>query len=205
VADTVDTLIAELQAIVDVDATAAVRLLNRRHRQAVARAQSYITGVGLVETVDPGLYSRPASPEVVEFHGPMYVAGVPYSRGRETDWYAYQQGWLVWDGPGLFAVIGEGVAVIPAPASGTVVSIVAACMPPDLAAGQPATAIKLDDDAFDALVDGAAATELLRIGEGDPVSMEAKFTAMCEEQRLRQRRRLRGPGPAQIRVQGYTA
>jgi hypothetical protein len=209
VADDVDTLIAELREFVDVDATVALRLLNRRHRLAVARAQTYLAPFTLVETATAGLYARPASPEVVEFHSPLYVgpagSAVPYSKGRETDFYAYQQGWLVWEGPGLFVVIADGVAVIPAPASGTLVQGTGACMPPDLVAGGAASTIKLDDDALDALVEGAAATELLRIGEGDPVSLEAKFTAMCEEQRLRQRRRLRGRGPGQIRVEGYTA
>jgi hypothetical protein len=54
-------------------------------------------------------------------------------------------------------------------------------------------------------VEGAAATELFRIGEGDPVSLETKFDSACDEQRRRARRRNRGSGTTQIRIQGVNA
>jgi hypothetical protein len=212
VADDVDTLIAEVREIVDVDATAALRLLNRRHRQAVARAQTYFLQVSLEATVVPGAYVLPAGQhgKIVEISNAFTVDGgltgqVWDTRGREGDWFAYQQGRLAWEGNGLFVPMATGVFLIPPPDLGTSVAALGVGVPPDLVAGGSAATIYLDADGYDALVEGAAATELLRIGEGDPVSMEAKFTAMCEEQRLRERRRLRGPGPAQIRVQGYTA
>jgi hypothetical protein len=67
------------------------------------------------------------------------------------------------------------------------------------------TTLKVDLDLLDALVEGAAATELFRIGEGDPVSLETKFDSACDEQRRRARRRNRGSGTTQIRIQGVNA
>ena len=198
-ADDVDTLVAELQAIVDVDDPAALRRLNSRHRTMVARARSYQPTVAIGNTVvGQAGYPFPSSPEIVELLQ-VYVDGVPYGKAKRDDDYSYSQGGLIWEGPtGLwFAEEDSELILIPAPSTaGLAITALAACYPPDLAAGQPASAFKIDGEFQEPLVNGAAATELLRIGEGDPASMEATFTAACEEQRRRVDKRMRGSGPA---------
>jgi hypothetical protein len=208
VADDVDSLVAELQAVVDVDATAAVRLLNRRHRQMVARGRCYRTTVAFGSSVaDQAAYAFPGSPQVVELQA-VTVDGVPYGKARRDDGYAYSQGVLSWSGPqGLwFAEEDSTLILTPAPgSSGLAIVGQALALPPDLVAGGAASTLKIDLDLVDALVDGAAATELFRIGEGDPVSFETKFDSACDEQRRRARRRNRGSGTTQIRISGVNA
>jgi hypothetical protein len=208
VADDVDSLVAELQAVVDVDATAAVRLLNRRHRQMVARGRCYRTTVAFGTSVaDQSGYAFPASPQVVELQA-VTVDGVPYGKARRDDGYAYSQGVLSWSGPqGLwFAEEDSTLILTPAPgSSGLAIVGQALALPPDLVAGGAASTLKIDLDLVDALVDGAAATELFRIGEGDPVSFETKFDSACDEQRRRARKRNRGSGTTQIRISGVNA
>jgi hypothetical protein len=208
VADDVDSLVAELQAVVDVDATAAVRLLNRRHRQMVARGRCYRTTVAFGSSVaDQNGYAFPASPQVVELQA-VTVDGVPYGKARRDDGYAYSQGVLSWSGPqGLwFAEEDSTLILTPAPgSSGLAIVGQALALPPDLVAGGAASTLKIDLDLVDALVDGAAATELFRIGEGDPVSFETKFDSACDEQRRRARKRTRGSGTTQIRISGVNA
>jgi hypothetical protein len=208
VADDVDSLVAELQAVVDVDATAAVRLLNRRHRQMVARGRCYRTTVAFGSSVaDQAAYAFPVSPQVVELQA-VTVDGVPYGKARRDDGYAYSQGVLSWSGPqGLwFAEEDSTLILTPAPgSSGLAIVGQALALPPDLVAGGAASTLKIDLDLVDALVEGAAATELFRIGEGDPVSFETKFDSACDEQRRRARRRNRGSGTTQIRISGVNA
>jgi hypothetical protein len=208
VADDVDSLVAELQAVVDVDATAAVRLLNRRHRQMVARGRCYRVPVAFGSSVaDQAAYPFPASPQIVELQQ-VTVDGVPYGKARRNDGYSYSQGALEWSGPVGLWFAEEDSTLILTPAPGTAgLAIVgqALALPPDLVAGGAATTLKIDLDLVDALVEGAAATELFRIGEGDPVSFETKFDTACEEQRRRARRRNRGSGTTQIRIQGVNA
>jgi hypothetical protein len=115
VADDVDTLIAELQAIVDVDATAALRLLNRRHRQAVARAQTYFTPVSLDGDGDPGLRRgrrRSTARSWRSGNAFTWPAGSGRSGTRaaaRTTGTRISRGWLAWEGNGLFVPIGTGV------------------------------------------------------------------------------------------------
>jgi hypothetical protein len=206
--DDVDSLIAELQAVVDVDTTAALRLLNRRHRQMVARGRCYRTTVDFgLSVADQSGYAFPASPPIVELQE-VTVDGVPYGKARRDDWYSYSQGALTWTGPpGLwFAEEDSTLVLTPAPgSSGLAIVGAALALPPDLVSGGAVTTLKVDLDLLDALVEGAAATELFRIGEGDPVSLETKFDSACDEQRRRARRRNRGSGTTQIRIQGVNA
>lgn len=207
-ADDVDALVAEVQGIVDLSPAAALRALNRRHRQMVARGHSLQASISFGVTVAGDLsYAFPASPQVIELRE-VYVDGVPFGKVKRNDWYSYSQGVFVWEGPtGLWFAEEDGDLILTPPPTTAGLAIVglAVVMPDDLVAGQPVTALKVDTDFFDALVNGAAATELLRIGEGDPASLEATFTAACEELRARVRRRMRGSGPTQIRVQGLNA
>lgn len=206
-ADDVNTLVAELQGIVDADATAALRLLNRRHRQMVARAQSLKDHVEILTVANTAGYgvtdvnNRPVL-EVLN----VTVDGAEYTRGKQSDAFQYAQGLLVFDGYGLFLADAARVTLVPTPTqTGLEIDVFCARLPDDLVVGGAGTTIKVDFDLLDALVDGAAATELARIGEGDPASLEAKFSAACEELRSRERRRFYGGGPAQIRVQGLNA
>jgi hypothetical protein len=133
---------------------------------------------------------------------------VPYGKARRDDWYSYSQGALTWTGPpGLwFAEEDSTLVLTPAPdSSGLAIVGAALALPPDLVSGGAVTTLKVDLDLLDALVEGAAATELFRIGEGDPVSLETKFDSACDEQRRRARRRNRGSGTTQIRIQGVNA
>jgi hypothetical protein len=207
VAEDVASLVNELQAIVDADSTAAVRLLNRRHRQMVARGQSYKTSVSFVTVANQAGYAvvDPSSRPVLEVHN-LTVDGGEYTRGKRSDAFQYAQGLLSFDGYGLFLADGSSVTLVPTPTqAGLTVSAFCSLLPPDLNIASVAADLKVDQDLLDALVDGAAATELTRIGEGDPASLEAKFSAACEELRSRERRRFFGGGPAQIRIIGVNA
>ena len=204
-ADDVDTLVAELRTIVDLDATAALTRLNRKHREMCAFSRCYqaTTSIG-VTVADDATYALPDRVvEVLE----VYVDGAPYGKANRRDAYAYSQGRLSFDGDGLWIGSEDSdITLVPTPTeAGLALTVFGALIPPDLAAAGAAATIKIDLDFFDALVDGAAATELRRIGEGDWQSMEAMFTTAKEEQRRRVQRRFHGPGPAQIRVEGYTA
>lgn len=206
-AETVASLVAEVQAIVDADNTAAVRLLNRRHRQMVARGQSYKSTVTFVTVASVAGYAvvDPQARPAIEVHN-LTVDGAEYTRGKRSDAYQYAQGLLSFSGYGLFLADGPNVTLVPTPTeAGLSVAAFCSLMPPDLTLASVAADLKVDQDLLDPLVEGAAATELLRIGEGDPASMEAKFAAACEELRVRERRRFLGGGPAQIRVQGINA
>jgi hypothetical protein len=211
VADDVDTLVAELQEIVDLSATAALTRLNRRHRQMVVRAQNYKGHIEVLTVADTATYSvlDPQNRPPIEVLA-VTVEGAQYERGQFSDPYQYAQGLLVFDGPGLYvpdSITGTRfVTLVPTPStSGVELDLFCALEPPDLVAGGAVSTIKVDVDLLDALVEGAAATELARIGEGDPASLEAKFSAACEELRSRERRRPRGAGPVQIRIKGVNA
>lgn len=208
-ADNVQTLIDEIRTVVDVSATEALTALNRRHKRMVARARSFRGPYSLGNTV-AGQASYTLGRTIIEVYA-VTVAGVPYSKARRPDIYAASQDAVVWEGDGGL-IVEDTVAgdpaftFIPVPTeSGLAIIAYAAIEPADLQAADPATALKVDDDFYDALVEGAASTFLARIGEGDPDRLEARFEAACEEMRRRQRRRLRGAGPSQIRVQGVNA
>jgi hypothetical protein len=66
----------------------------------------------------------------------------------------------------------------------------------------------VDDDSVEGLKEGVYATLLRAPGEARQdlaAGHEAVFAGATEELRLREKRRLRGSGPAQIRVQGINA
>jgi hypothetical protein len=209
-ADNVDTLVAEILSVVDVSTTEALTQLNRRHRTMVARAKCLRKRIAVASTT-ANVAEYPL--DVIELYA-LEVAGVPYGKARRPDIYGYSQGTLLWSGPdgsGLIVADADaagvtGITLIPTPTqTGLAITAFAAVKPDDLAAGGPASTIKVDNDFYNALVEGACATFLRRIGEGDPGTGEQIFDGACEEMRRRAARRFRGAGPAQIRVQGINA
>lgn len=211
-ADTIDGLVAEIRTVVDVTAVEALSALNRRHRTMVSRARSYRKVVELGPTVaGTGFYAAPAG--LVEFlPGGLRVGGIPYSKARRDDVYAQAQGTLSWTGPGGLVVVDaddtgvQGLSFVPEPTEDDLsIEAFVALLPADVVSGNPATALRVDADMYDALVDAASATFLWRQGEGDYATAEQRFDAACEELRRRVNHRFRGPGPAQIRLQGINA
>jgi hypothetical protein len=212
VADNVDTLVAEIQSVVDIDAAGALTRLNRAHRRMCARAKSYRKTVAVGNTVAG---TSDYALDVIEAYT-FEVGGVPYGRARQGDSFAYGLGQLTWRSPGNGGLIVaeadssgvQGIRLIPTPDSssaGLAITSFAAVTPPDLVAGGAASTIHVDQDFYDALVEGAVATTLRRQGEGDPAGSDQIFDGACEELRQRVARRYRGSGPSQIRVQGVNA
>lgn len=209
-ADNVDALVAEIEATVDLTAAEALTRLNRAHRRFVSRARAFRKTVSIGPTVAAqSAYALPSG--LVELWE-VQVAGVTYGRALHTDIALDVQGWLLLDGLGGVIAPEESasgareVSLIPAPVTGgDTVTVRGAFSPADLVAGGAASTILVDDDFYDDLVECAVAPVLRRLGEGDPDTLEAKTEARVEEFARRVRRRYRGPGPAQIRVQGINA
>lgn len=205
-ADTVSTLVAEVQSVVDVTADQALTALNRRHRVMVARSKCLRRVFSTSVAAGQATYYLPTAPEIIQLYQ-LKVGGVPYSPGRFGDLYAGAQGTLTLSGPGGVYVRYDPAAgepqlrFYPAPSEATYVELAAAVLPTDLTTDG---GLAVDSDFYDALVDGATATFLRREGEGDPASLEARFDQACEELRRRVATKYRS-GPAQIRLQGVNA
>lgn len=213
--DTVQTLIDEVTQEGGFEATdvQALRWLNRRHRFIVAQSRSLRDRVQVGPTVAGQEFY--AVSNVVETYN-VEVGGVPYAKARRPDVYGYSQGTLLWTGPtGAGFVVEDvdesgvqGFTLIPPPDSaGTAITIWAAVPPADLAAADPASALKIDSDCYDGLVSGAIATGLLRIEQRPDLAAphEQIFAATVEMMRQRVKRRYNTSGPAQIRVVGVNA
>lgn len=208
-AESVATLVAEVKQVVDVTDDQALTALNRRHRRMVAVGRSRRSRVEIGPTV-AGQAFYPVT-GVVEALG-VFIDGVPQGKARREDVYAYQRGGLVWSTPGGLIVTDAssagvaGLSFIPGPTdAGLSIELYAALLPADLLLGDPISAVKVDPDFYDALVEGAASTWLRREGEGDPNGSDARFDAECERLRQRVNARFRGSGPSQIRVLGINA
>ena len=219
-AETVSQLVDDVitEGGFDVDTTRALRWLNRRWRFMVSEARAYRKTV-TVATTSAGAAFYPFSPvEAYSFE----VAGVPFGKARRPDIYGYSQGTLVWtsasglNGGGLIVTDASsagarGITLIPTPTTdGDAITSFAALLPPDLTSdstGDALLAAVLEGDFADELVAGAVATGMQR-SEARPdlgATFEAQFQSGVERLRLRERRRLRGPGPAQIRILGVNA
>lgn len=210
-ADTVQTLLDEIVSVVDVTQAEALTALNRRHKAMVAHARSFRKQVAVGNTVAGQAFYTLT--DIIELYA-LEIAGAPYTKARRPDIFGYAQGVVSWEGLTGTGLIVEdanasgvqGLTLIPTPTtSGSAIVAYAAIKPADLVAGDAAAAIKVDDDFFNALVEGATATYLARQGEGTPGELEARFDAACEKMRRRARRRFRGPGPSQIRIIGLNA
>lgn len=209
-AETVSALVAEVlaQGSFDASSTDALAWLNRRHKEMVNRARAYRKTLSLGPTVSgTQTYAVPAG--VVELTD-INVAGVSWGRGRLTDITADANGWLWLTGAGGI-IVGDSdssgvsqIALVPTPTSdGDAISAPnAAVTPPDLLIDNTVP-LHVDGDFVEGLLAGVFATALMRPNEARPdlaALQQQAFDSACEAQRRRVVRRLRGAGPALIRL-----
>lgn len=209
-AETVSALVNEIlaQGSFDADTTTVLAWLNRRHKEMVNRARAYRKTLSLGSTVaGTQEYAVPAG--VVEITA-VTVAGVAWGKGRLTDISDDANGWLWLSGEGGVIVQDAStagasmVALVPAPAAtgNAILAPNAAVTPPDLLLDN-SVALRVDDDLVEELLAGVFATALNRPNEARPDLAAAQlqlFEAGCEKLRRRVTRRLRGSGPALIRL-----
>lgn len=211
-AETVSGLVSALvdESSFDVTPTQALTWLNRSWRTMLSRARAYRKTVSFGTTVaDDQTYDAPAG--VIELYS-LEVAGVPYGRARREDVYWDTQGRLTWTyqgETGLFypdatASAVQSVTLIPVPGAGLAITGLAATSPPDLTNdGTGDTLLNAwADGHFEALISGAMAIGYRREGNaGLRADAQATFDNEVEELRRDVKRRWRGPGPTQIRVE----
>lgn len=212
--DTMQTLVDEVLEVVDITEARALRELNRRYQAMCARAESLVVRLDAGPVDSAGVLVVDVSAtvgEIVRILG-VEAADVFYSPGRLMDADAYVAGRLVLSGPGglVTQIARRGAAEMemvftPAPATSVDVTVHAAVSPLPVLAAELLTDLAVDQDLVPALVEGATARPLAQQGEGDADRLEARFDVACQELARRVRRRARGVGPAQIRVQGLNA
>lgn len=228
-ADDVQQLVNDIldEGAFDATDVQALRWLDRRHKQMCGRAQVYVADRAIsLFSGAPDNYVTAQVPEglveayKVEVFPTSTSSSIIYTRARTADLPAIRAGTLTLSGPGGVFVPTPGAEPlalderylalypkfdIPVFTS----SVTGAYVPPDLTATPSAEGIlRIDDDAVEGLLAGVFATALSRPNEGRldlAATYEAQFAAACEELRLRQRRRLRGTGPGQIRLVGFDA
>jgi hypothetical protein len=213
-ATTVSALCTEIiaQGAFDLTSADVLTVLNRRHKKMVGKARTYRKTVSAGPTVaNQAEYTAPAD-LVAALE--LLVAGVTYGKARRADKSrgALDRLWLTGDG-GIFYENASSAGVdqfglYPVPAeAGLAIDVYGAFLPPDLLLND-SVPLYVDDDAVEGLKEGVYATLLRAPGEARQDlagGHEAVFVAETEELRLREKRRLRGNGPAQIRVQGINA
>jgi len=212
-AETVNGLITALtdEASFDVTSSQALVWLNRSWRTMLRRARAYRKTVSFgTTTAGDATYDAPAG--IVELYS-MEVAGVPYGRARRQDVYWNEQGNLSWTyqgETGLFypdetASAVRQVTLLPAPTeTGLALTGLAATTPPDLTndASGDALLASYADDHHEGLIAGAMSIGYMREGNMlAKASTDAVFNGETEEYRRDVKRRFRGPGPTQIRVE----
>lgn len=192
----------------DITAPQALREIDVRHKTMVARALANRRTITVGTTV-AGQQTYPVTAlEVYE----VYVDGVPYGKAPRRSVAAERAGTLRWkpSWQGLFVATADSAGVaelglipVPTTAGLAITAFVAALADPLTQGGN----IVVDDDMANALVEGAAATFFARDAEQIPSAdrNEVRFDLACEGYRRRVASRFRGPGPAQIRVQGINA
>jgi len=215
----VQTIVDAIQAegSIDLDDTAVLRVLDRRHKMMVARAESYRLSQNSVAAdqaaADLGIFPAPADLVHLEH---LLVAtsatdvGVEYTSARFSDLEAaYGPHGIAIDGDGIYArwivSTAEVIWIYPSVSLASQITVVGSYRPPTLVLGGT---VYVDDEAVEGLMAGVFASLLARPGESRPdlaSPHEEMFTAACEEYRRRARRRLSGGGVAQIRVQGVNA
>jgi hypothetical protein len=212
-AETVAQLVTAIvdEASFDVTSSQALVWLNRSWRTMLGRARAYRKTVSLGTTVaNDATYDAPAG--IVELYS-VEVAGVPYGRARREDVYWDTQGRLVWTGPGetgLFypdatAAAVSSITLIPAPTTaGQAMTGLAATYPPDLTSDATGDTLLVAyaDNRYEGLIAGAMAIGYRREGNaGLRADAKTEFDQETEELRRDVKRRYRGPGPTQIRVE----
>lgn len=211
--ETVNGLVLALtdEASFDVTPTQALSWLNRAWQTMLTRARAYRKTVSFGNTAaNDATYDAPAG--LIELYS-LEVAGVPYGRARREDVYGYSQGRVTWTGmgeTGLFypdstASAVSSVTLIPTPTSaGLAITGLAATAPPELtndAAGD-ALLTGYADGHYEAIIAGAMAIGYRREGNlGARQDAQMEFDTHVEELRRDTKRRFRGPGPTQIRVE----
>lgn len=200
------------EAQFDVDDSAALNWLDRRHKVMVIRARAYrktvsISGGTVANQSD---YALPS--DLVEIEQ-VTVDGMPYGQAMHTDLAYGAQGWIMLSGIGGVvaseedATGGPEIALYPTPTDvGKVIQVRGIFRPSDLVVGTDST-IRVPDEFLDALVSGAIATGLNRQEYRPDLAQtfEQDFSNACEEWRRQVRRRYRGAGPATIRIRGVNA
>lgn len=194
----------------DLDPTIALDRFNAAHKTMIntARGLRKTLSAG-VTTAGQAAYSVPAG--ILEVYE-LSVAGMPYGRARHVDQLLGALGRLTisGDGGGVFAPTAsssgvEQVQLYPIPsAAGNAISVFAAVRAPTLTVGDDPL---VDDDMWDAIVDGALAKGRLR---DDELFWSAQAFAQIFEQAVqmytrRVARRYKGTGPSMIRVIGLNA
>jgi hypothetical protein len=219
VAETVSAIVTEILAQGSLDATSAetLAILNRRHKlmcnrarvyrtqQAMTRADAdvavYASATGLIEPMTmQAIDDTTGDPGTVTTYSPANRGDVPAMLAetlvlsREGGVFAEYNGATSW-------------LLYPDPTSSLTVYAYGVYSPPDLLIDN-SVPFRVDDDAIEGLMAGVFATMLSRPGEARPDlarEQEATFSTACEELRTRSNKRSRGPGPAQIRLQGTNA
>jgi hypothetical protein len=207
-ATTVSALCAEIiaQGAFDLTSADVLTVLNRRHKSMVGRARTFrksaVVGPTVVNVAE---YTNPADLiSALE----VTVGGVTYGKARHADKSrgALSRLWLSGDG-GIFyetaSLTGvDGFGLYPTPTTaGLSIEVYGAFLPPDLLLDNTVP-LQVDEDAVEGLKEGVYATLLRAPGEARQdlaAGHEAVFAAATEDLRLR------GNGPAQIRVQGINA
>jgi hypothetical protein len=212
-AETVSGLVTALtdEASFDVTTTQALTWLNRSWRTMLGRARAYRKTVSFGNTVaNDATYDAPAG--VVELYS-LEVAAVPYGRARREDVYWNTQGRLAWTyqgETGLFypdATTGgvSSITLVPTPTTGGLAMTgLAATYPPDLTSDTAGDTLLVAyaDGRYEGLIAGAMAIGYRREGQvGLRADAKAEFDQETEELRRDTKRRYRGPGPTQIRVE----
>lgn len=212
-AETVSGLVTALtdEASFDVTASQALTWLNRSWRTMLGRARAYRKTVSFGSTVSgTATYAAPAG--IVELYS-LEVAGVPYARARHDDVYWDTLGRLVYTGQGergLFypdttsnAV--SSMTLIPAPTTaGLAMTGLAATYPPDLTSDTAGDTLLVAyaDGRYEGIIAGAMAIGYSREGQQSlEAGAQGKFDRDTEELRRDTKRRYRGPGPVQLRVE----
>ena len=207
VQDLIDQVKTEAQF--DVTDPAALAWLDRRHKKMVVRARAYRKTVTIAGGTVASQRDYPLPSDLVEVLE-VTVGGLPYGRATHADLSYGAQGWVVLSGIGGVisseedASGGSEIALYPTPTTSTDPILVRGIFrPSDLVVGSDST-IVVPDEFLDSLVSGAIATGLQRQEYRPDLaqSFEQDYESACEEWRRQVRRRYRGAGPTQIRIQG---
>jgi hypothetical protein len=212
-AETVAQLVTAIvdEASFDVTSSQALVWLNRSWRTMLHRARAYRKTVSFgTTTAGDATYNAPDG--IVELYS-LEVNGVPFGRARREDVYWNTQGRLTWTGQGETGLFYPDettgavrqVTLLPTPVTSSLTIVgLAAVSPPDLtddAAGNTLL-VTYADDRYEGLIAGAMAIGYRREGNaGLRADAKTEFDQETEELRRDVKRRYRGPGPTQIRVE----
>lgn len=217
VEDATGAVVAKLMAAVttqgELDVPGAMVLDWLSGRQALMCSRSRCLRRRLVIGSTVANQSSYAVPKQVVQILEVQVAGVVYGSGRHSDISNFAQNRLwIW-GPGGIAMRDADVEgddelalVPPPPQDGLPIEVYAACRPGPIVEGDDST-VRIPEEFYDALVDGAIALGLQRTESRGDIAAEfaARFESACAELLKQVNKRYKGSSPAQIRVEGVNA